>query len=352
MAANVRTTSLVTDGRLTGRVRVEFNGNRGWRQVDLFGNGDELVVSGGPPPTKFAAYGPTRLAATEQHEQSTRYEAHAHVRNLFDAWQPMSEPTSWMLGIGDERFNEIGATLKALLPLPENAYFARRHGHVELHDGIRTFRFDQLSAGYQGMVVLAADLMRFMLERWEDLSTAEGIVLVDEIGTHLHPRWQMVVVGGLRRAFPRVQFIITTHDPLCLRGVREGEVAVLRKLSGATVVDTELPDVRALSVDQILGSEHFGLGSTIDPEAEQEFHAYYGLLAIPEADRSAKERRRLDELRSTLNLRGVLGRTRREQLALAAADEFLAQAAQLAPDEAAELEPEVRERIQGIWAEV
>jgi len=40
----------------------------------------------------------------------------------------------------------------------------------------------------------------------------EGVVLIDEIELHLHPAWQRRVIGDLRRAFPRIQFVATTHS--------------------------------------------------------------------------------------------------------------------------------------------
>lgn len=67
----------------------------------------------------------------------------------------------------------------------------------------------------------------------------EGIVLIDEIEQHLHPRWQLKVIELLRRVFPKIQFIFTTHSPLVISSyegtsicqLRQGEVTV-RKAYG------------------------------------------------------------------------------------------------------------------------
>ncbi len=45
---------------------------------------------------------------------------------------------------------------------------------------------------------------------------ARGVVLIDELDLHLHPGWQREILGDLRRAFPNIQFIITTHSPQVL----------------------------------------------------------------------------------------------------------------------------------------
>jgi TIR domain/AAA domain, putative AbiEii toxin, Type IV TA system/Sel1 repeat len=58
-----------------------------------------------------------------------------------------------------------------------------------------------------------------------------GIILIDEVDAHLHPMWQQKIVNLLRNRFPRVQFIITAHNPIAVAGCLEDEVTVLRKSS-------------------------------------------------------------------------------------------------------------------------
>jgi hypothetical protein len=56
-----------------------------------------------------------------------------------------------------------------------------------------------------------------------------GIVLIDEVDAHLHPTWQQKIVTILRDRFPRVQFILTAHNPIVVAGCLEDEVSVLRR---------------------------------------------------------------------------------------------------------------------------
>lgn len=51
-----------------------------------------------------------------------------------------------------------------------------------------------------------------------------GIVLIDEIDLHLHPEWQKKIVNDLVKAFPSLQFIVTTHAPLVVGSLRDGEI--------------------------------------------------------------------------------------------------------------------------------
>jgi predicted ATP-binding protein involved in virulence len=155
------------------------------------------------------------------------------------------------------------------------------------------------------------------------MEAADGLVLLDEIGAHLHPRWKLRIVDSLRNAFPRMQFLATTHEPLCLRGLEDGEVAVLKKTQNNRVyMVTNLPSISGMQVEQLLTSEHFGLSSTIDPELEEAFDRYYELLRIRKP--GPQEEQELDELREFLARRRVLGTTRRERLMLEAIDSHLA----------------------------
>ncbi len=51
-----------------------------------------------------------------------------------------------------------------------------------------------------------------------------GIVLIDEIDLHLHPEWQKTIINDLRKAFPSLQFIVTTHAPLIVGSLKDGEI--------------------------------------------------------------------------------------------------------------------------------
>jgi predicted ATP-binding protein involved in virulence len=70
-----------------------------------------------------------------------------------------------------------------------------------------------------------------------------GIVLIDEIDLHLHPKWQRRVVDDLRRTFPRVQFIATTHSPFIIQSLRAGELIDLEKKPSGEYVNRSIEDI-------------------------------------------------------------------------------------------------------------
>lgn len=84
-----------------------------------------------------------------------------------------------------------------------------------------------LSAGYQSILWIAMDLA-FRLAQlnptMKDSSEATGIVLIDEIDMHLHPKWQWNVIGALERTFPNVQFIIATHAPAVISSCKNAKI--------------------------------------------------------------------------------------------------------------------------------
>ncbi len=83
-----------------------------------------------------------------------------------------------------------------------------------------TLNINQLSDGEKGIIALFGDISRRMaianMDVLDNPNDGEGIVLIDEVDLHLHPDWQRKIVGMLRKTFPNLQFILTTHSPQVL----------------------------------------------------------------------------------------------------------------------------------------
>ncbi len=113
-----------------------------------------------------------------------------------------------------------------------------------------SLRFDSLSDGYRAVMALAADIAHKMAKLNPHLGIdvaqkTPGIVLIDELDLHLHPKWQRRIVGDLKRAFPLVQFITTTHSPFIIQSLELGEVLNLGPQK------TMEEDFNALSIEDI-----------------------------------------------------------------------------------------------------
>ena len=86
----------------------------------------------------------------------------------------------------------------------------------------KEFKFTELSDGFAAVLDIVVDLILKMQHK-NQLTRAyevEGIVLVDEIETHLHLELQKVIMRLLTKIFPNIQFIVTTHSPFVLSSLR------------------------------------------------------------------------------------------------------------------------------------
>lgn len=103
-----------------------------------------------------------------------------------------------------------------------------------IENGKEPFGFDQLSDGYSSLIHIISDLILRMDKNWllkEELSeyNVEGIVLIDELETHLHIELQKKILPFLTKFFPRIQFIVTTHSPYILNSVSNAKAYDLEK---------------------------------------------------------------------------------------------------------------------------
>lgn len=90
----------------------------------------------------------------------------------------------------------------------------------------KSFPFTGLSAGYSAALDIVADLILKMQSsnRHVRVFDMPGIVLIDEIETHLHLSLQKEILPILTRIFPRIQFIVTTHSPFVLNSIKNAVV--------------------------------------------------------------------------------------------------------------------------------
>ena len=86
---------------------------------------------------------------------------------------------------------------------------------------------NQLSDGEKNLLAMVGDLAKRLAIANPEMEKPEqgsGVVLIDEIELHLHPKWQRMVIPALLRTFPNCQFIITTHSPQVLGEVKDGKI--------------------------------------------------------------------------------------------------------------------------------
>lgn len=91
---------------------------------------------------------------------------------------------------------------------------------------------NQLSDGEKCLLAMVGDLARRLAianPSLNDPLQGSGVVLIDEIELHLHPKWQREIIRGLTRTFPNCQFIVTTHSPQVISHVKPNSIYLLEQ---------------------------------------------------------------------------------------------------------------------------
>lgn len=204
-------------------------------------------------------------------------------------------------------------TIESFIPEVKTARYVNRFRTLMLnfHDGRRQ-RFSELSDGYRNVVAIVADLAikATMLNPQlgeRALELTPGVVLIDELDLHLHPRWQRRIISDLRRTFPLVQFICTTHSPFLIQTLQDGaELIVLdsEEAQGGGIVNVsqavadKLDNLGIESIAQGI----MGVDAQASPRYMEMLEAAKGYLAeLDEASRAPEER--LEEYRRLLSQR-------------------------------------------------
>lgn len=108
-----------------------------------------------------------------------------------------------------------------------------------------------LSAGYQSLLWIAMNLAyraALLNPEYPSLEETCGIVLIDELDMHLHPRWQWNALSVLQSVFPRLQFIIATHSPILISSCKNGSLIKIDDAQNAEY----LPSAYAYSIGDVL----------------------------------------------------------------------------------------------------
>lgn len=143
--------------------------------------------------------------------------------------------------------------------------------------------WNEMSDGYRSAAALLCDIIRHLVATYgfdglfgkdslgKTIIKRSGVVLIDEIDAHLHPEWQREIGFWLKKHFPKIQFLVTTHSPLICQAADERGIFHLpepgsddkpRRLS-----DEEYREIIASTPNTILLSPAFGLENTFSPPA-------------------------------------------------------------------------------------
>jgi predicted ATP-binding protein involved in virulence len=160
-----------------------------------------------------------------------------------------------------------------LLTDREQVFYYEKGTEGEIFEPIR---LEALAAGYRGILTMIGDmLIRLSKDPNNSLDDLQGMVLIDEIDAHLHPKYQYDLPRLLSEIFPKIQFIATTHSPIPLLSVPQNKSVILtveRNLKYGITVNRkdEMIDIKSLNPNALLTSPIFGFHHLFAVDAEAE----------------------------------------------------------------------------------
>ncbi len=302
-------------------VRVKLRGDEHGAEIrprpDLL-SPEQLKPIERPPNEMVFAYGVRRRFLVSDLKRAVVPELYALVPSLFEEGADLL-PIEESLSPLESAWHTQPDSVEGRLHVELRAALLRllRVDKIELRgqelwvqgDNLGDVPLKELSDGYLTLAAWVVDLvLRWwnQAKRWKIepagavLPFMTGLVLVDEIDLFLHPDWQRSVIRILKEIFPRMSFVVTTHNPLAILGARAEEIWILRR-DDAGGIHAEQRDQEPF---RLTGSDlydfYFGIESTLPDELGQMLYRYRQVGADPfrSPAEDAEARKLLTDLRA------------------------------------------------------
>ena len=154
------------------------------------------------------------------------------------------------VGLFMQRMNDLDE-----MPVVE---FSRIFEDLAYTEDGKTLPINYLSAGYQSLLWMLMEMAfrtAILNPGLDDYSQVGGVVFIDEIDMHLHPKWQWKVLDALHSSFPKIQFIVATHSPIIISSSKEARLLSIGE-DGAAL----LHSAYAYSIDDVVSLRQRSLG--------------------------------------------------------------------------------------------
>jgi len=225
----------------------------------------------------IVGYGATRrVEQLERYDFGARSKSRAkrdqRVWSLFEDSFSLIPLGSWLPGLQKEnpgRYKQVVNLMDKLLAPGHYRFSGKqdKNGDYLFLRGEMPVPFQSLSDGYRAFTGWVADLLFHVCygcPSGKKLVENAGVVLVDEIDLHLHPKWQMQVIATVARTLPRMQFVFTSHSPLVAGSLEWMNIITLQihNRSNRTQTGRLKQSIHGLDADQMLLTDFFGLKTT------------------------------------------------------------------------------------------
>ncbi len=225
----------------------------------------------------IATYGPTRLDLQDPESQNEIGRRSTTLYSLFNTDGLMLNIESKMIFSKLEKspkFDQIKKIFLTIIPDLHDIEVKK----IEKEDKYKIFyiekdrdnnayealSYNQIASGYRSIIAMVGDMYIRLSRNYPPETNVEdigGIVIIDELDLHLHPKWQRELPGLLSKVFPKVQFIASTHSPIPFLGAPKNSVFLKVSRDNEKGIEVERLDidVSKLTANTILTSPIFGM---------------------------------------------------------------------------------------------
>ncbi len=236
------------------------------------------------PVETLACYGPSRLQLQSRQSQNEEAKNATATYSLFNQDGNLKNIEYELFASfydNPEKFRMLEKLLKRVVPSLHKIELEKKERRIlyfekeEYEDSTvyEPVSFDELASGIRGIIATVGDIYLRLSDKMERQKVKKetdsayykpeelgGIVIIDELDLHLHPKWQKKLPSLLSEVFPNIQFIAATHSPIPLLGAPKGSVFLKinrTEEEGITIEKLDI-DIKDLTPNLILTSKIFG----------------------------------------------------------------------------------------------
>lgn len=211
------------------------------------------------PLTHLAAYGSGRLNVQGIKSENEETQNNSISNNLFNTEGFLFNINAELVRAeykDKKRFKILKQAICTLIPNLSDIKFNKETDQIEYierelnADGetitYKPLPFKKLASGFKSIIALAGDMIVRLSKNQpeiKDPSDLKGIVIIDEIDLHLHPKLQKQLIGQFSKVFPKIQFIVSTHSPIPLLGAESNTVILKVNRTKAEGIKIEKVDI-------------------------------------------------------------------------------------------------------------
>jgi predicted ATP-binding protein involved in virulence len=266
----------------------------------------------GSPDYFVVAYGASRRPNINSKFQPSNEKAHRNnkSKNMASLFNPESQLKSLPTWAMELDYKSDGASLSDIEEVLNDLLIGIRFKEIDKVNndilffvGTETVPLSLLGEGYQNVIAWIGDLLYQITSTFVNYQSpleVRGLLLIDEIDLHLHPKWQRLLLKYIKSKFPKLQLIATTHSAIVAQQTKRGELYFLNKDEyGIVHLNVFQGNPNDLLIHQMLLSTAFGLLSDESLQVQEWKQEYKDIKMRKSSD--SLDKKRLKELSTALN---------------------------------------------------